>query len=93
MDKKHRLLTSVAHRLDLPTEALLGDPCVELKGSGELEVLRHRGVVGYDARCVRIATELGLLSVEGEGLCIARMNRERIVIFGRIDAVRWGDAP
>ena len=91
MDKKHGRLTAVARRLDLPTEALIGDPCVELKGSGELCVLRHRGVVGYDTQCIRVATALGLLAVEGEGLCIARMNRERIVIFGRIRAVRWGE--
>lgn len=88
MDRKHRLLDGLAQRLELPGEALLGDPCLELRGRSELTVLRHRGVIGYDAQCIRVATAIGMLCVEGQGLRIFRMNRESIVIYGRIDAVR-----
>lgn len=94
MDKTHKLLVGLAQRLELPSEVLVGDPCIEIKGRNELTVVRHQGVVGYDASCIRVATSLGMLRVNGQGLRIFCMNRERIVIYGEIDAVQLReDAP
>ena len=89
MDRKHKLLTAISRRLDLPAEVLSGDPCVELKGRCELTVIRHRGIVGYDPNCILLGTALGVLQVAGRGLRVHRMNRERVVLYGEIDAVRY----
>ena len=72
---------------DFPGEILTGVPVVELKGAAEAVVIRHRGVVAYEAEEVRIASALGPIRVRGEELTICRMNRERIVLHGRIAAV------
>ena len=92
MDRKSKLLLALSRRLELPSELLVGGPCVELKGMSELTVTGHRGIVGYDAACVRIGTKLGCLCVEGSGLQIFQMNRERIVVFGQIRGLCWKEA-
>ena len=89
MENKYRLLRAVARRLELPAGVLLGDPGIELSGRTELTVHRHRGIAAYDAGCVRILTSLGMLQVRGSGLLIRRMNRESIVLLGRIDALEF----
>lgn len=75
---------------DFPGEILTGVPVVELKGTTEAVVLCHRGVVAYGPEEVRIASSLGTLRVRGEDLTIFRMNRERIVVHGKIASVELG---
>ena len=92
MDRKSKLLLGLSQRLELPSELLVGGPCVELKGNNELTVVGHRGILGYDAACILVGTTLGPLRIEGSGLRIFRMNRERIVIYGRIGGLFWKEA-
>ncbi len=75
---------------DFPGEILTGVPVVELKGGSEAVVLNHRGVIAYDEKEVRIASALGPVSVVGAELRIRRMNRERIVLNGKIRRVELG---
>ncbi len=82
---------SILAAADFPGEILTGVPVVELKGTAEAVVLRHRGVVAYGPEEVRIASSLGPVMVRGEGLTIFRMNRERIVLHGRIASVEMGE--
>lgn len=70
--------------VDYPGEVLTGVPVVELKGASEAVILNHRGVIAYDETEVRIASALGPVVVIGTGLRIRRMNRERIVLNGKI---------
>lgn len=92
MDQKHRFLLALTRRLDLPSDVLVGDPDIEIRGRNEITVLRHRGIVGYDTQCVRIGTDLGVLQICGAGLQIHRMNRERIVLYGEISQVLLQEA-
>lgn len=87
--KTQALLTA----LDYPGEILTGVPVVEVKGMAEAVILNHRGVIGYDGGAVRVASAIGPLTVSGEGLQICRMNRERIVVRGRISAVTMEERP
>ena len=84
-------MLAISKRLDLPPEILTGDPIAELKGRGELCVQCHRGITAYSGSCICIATRTGALRVSGEGLQVLRMDRERIVVRGRIDALRYGE--
>ena len=78
---------------DFPGEILTGVPVVELKGAAEAVVICHRGVIGYEPEEVRIASALGPIRVRGSELTIFRMNRERIVLHGKIAAVELGEKP
>ena len=78
-----RILSSA----DFPGEILTGVPVVEIKGDHEAVVLNHRGVIAYDEAQVRIGSALGAVIVVGAKLQIRRMNRERIVLQGKIHRV------
>ena len=93
MKKLRERAQGVLAAADFPGEILTGVPVVELKGTAEAVVINHRGVVAYGPEELRIASALGPLRVRGEGLTIFRMNRERIVLHGRIAAVELGEGP
>ena len=82
-ERVQRILTGA----DFPGEILTGVPVVELKGSAEAVILNHRGILSYDGAQVRVASSIGTLTVTGENLSIRRMNRERLILHGRIRAV------
>lgn len=93
MKKARVLAQDVLAAADFPGEILTGVPVVELKGTAEAVVINHRGIIGYEPEAVRIATALGPIRVRGEGLTIYRMNRERVVLHGRIAAAELEAAP
>ncbi|MBR6119389.1 MAG: hypothetical protein IKQ04_03610 [Oscillospiraceae bacterium] len=72
---------------DYPGEILTGVPVVELKGTAEAVVLGHRGVIAYEPQQLQIASSLGPVVIQGAELRIRRMNRERIVLLGKIRRV------
>lgn len=93
MKNARTLAQGVLAAADFPGEILTGVPVVELKGRAEAVVINHRGVVAYGPEELRIASALGPVRVRGEGLTIFRMNRERIVLHGRIAAVELEEGP
>ena len=78
---------------DFPGEILTGVPVVEIKGTSEAVVICHRGVIGYEPEELRIASSLGPIRIRGAGLTIFRMNRERIVLHGKVCSVELGEKP
>ena len=72
---------------DLPEMALPGVPLVELAGDRRVLIENHGGVTEYGRCRIQVRVRYGLISVCGEGLQLARMTREQLVISGRIDSV------
>ena len=93
MGKTRILAQSILNAADFPGEILTGVPVVELKGSAEAVIQGHRGIIAYGEDGVRIATAIGPLLVTGETLRIFRMNRERIVIQGKLRRVELEETP
>ena len=91
MSNLRHSLQALLGAADFPAEILGGIPSVEVHGDAEAVILKHRGVEAYDPARVRIATALGPVTVQGEGLTVYRMNRERIVLHGRVFCVRIGE--
>lgn len=88
MGDKRQKLQSLLNAGDFPGEILTGVPVVELHGTSEGVILNHRGVRSYGPEEIRVASSIGTILLEGERLVIFRMNRERIVLHGRIRSVR-----
>ena len=87
MHEKRQRLQSALNAADFPGEILTGVPVVELHGSSEAVVINHRGILSYGKEQIRIGSSVGPVTLEGEGLEVFRMNRERIVLHGRIRSV------
>ena len=79
-------------RGDFPGEILTGVPVVEIRGDREVMILCHRGVLAYEERMVQVASALGPVTIHGEGRVIFRMNRERIILQGRVTRVELGES-
>ena len=90
MEKARRLVQTLLNAADFPAEVLTGVPVVELHGDTEAVVLSHRGVLGYDAEAIEVASSLGPVRILGRSLEIHRMDRARIVIHGRVARVELG---
>ena len=92
MNHPRTIAQGLLSNMDFPGAILTGVPVVEIKGMSEAVVICHRGVIGYEPNRVRIASALGAVTVNGEELTIFRMNRERIVLHGKITSVEIGDS-
>ena len=91
MKRGRTILQGLLADADFPGEILTGVPVIEIRGSSEIVIICHRGVMGYQTERVQIATAIGPVLVRGEELRIHRMNRERIVLHGKVRDVKVGE--
>ena len=91
MGNRKTWFQSILSAADFPGEILTGVPVIEIKGEAEAVVIHHRGILRYDDEEVCISSAIGPVSVRGAKLKIVRMNRERLILRGRIISVRIGE--
>ena len=84
-------IQAAAQQLDVPEGMLRGLPQLTLDGDGQLLVERHRGIVEYGSRRIRIAAKEMTVEVLGDDLHLTAMDRDSIRIRGRISAVAYLD--
>lgn len=72
---------------DLPSEPLPGLPIVELAGDSRIIIENHRGITEYGRCRISVKVNFGCVCICGEGLELARMAKEQLVITGRIDNI------
>lgn len=87
MRQKGALLERITLGMDLPSEALPGQPLVELMGESRVLVENHRGVSLYSRDEIIVKVSYGQLRVCGCGLTLACMTKQRLIIAGRIDGL------
>ena len=83
------MLETMAELFDLPADVVAGLPRLELVGSRQLYLERHRGILAYSRTCIDANTPAGVLRVRGEDLTLLALTGEELRIGGRIDAVEW----
>ncbi|MBQ2651474.1 MAG: YabP/YqfC family sporulation protein [Clostridia bacterium] len=81
-----------AQKWDLWGYGSFGLPRLELEGDRYLLVENLDGIVEYGASCIRLAAGSLQVSVRGEGLEIASMDRGSLAIRGRIREVTMTEA-
>ena len=62
-------------------------PLVEIVGQNRVLIENHLGVIGYSSEEIQVKVCYGKLSVAGSCLQFMQINREQLVITGRIDTV------
>ena len=63
-------------------------PIAELAGANRILIENHQGVLAYSLEEIQIKTSYGKIGVIGANLQLLQLNREQLVINGRIDAVQ-----
>lgn len=83
------LLMRAARKLDLPLDVAAGLPCVVMNGFEECSLDCHRGIVEYEKTGIVVALNIGAVRIEGSGLEVRVMHRDRLTITGRIRALQF----
>ena len=73
----------IADRLELPADAA-GLTKLTVMGRSRALVEDHRGISLYSRECIEVKGRGGLLRIRGEGLELAAMDREALLVRGRI---------
>ncbi|MBQ3276788.1 MAG: YabP/YqfC family sporulation protein [Oscillospiraceae bacterium] len=85
--KLRETVADLAETLELPGEAL--GVRVTLTARRRAVVEYHGGLRGYSGECVEVCDGPGRLRILGSGLTLLAMDRETLVVSGRISAVEY----
>ncbi len=80
--EKNRILSRTDKR-----EALGKLPLVEIAGQNRVLIENHLGVIGYSSEEIQVKVCYGKLSVKGCQLQFMQINKEQLVITGKINAI------
>lgn len=79
-----RIKEKATHMLELPAEVTLDLPKIVITGNTSLIIENHKGIVEYQPNRVRIATNAGLLVLDGKGLSVTDVGKEIILVLGEL---------
>lgn len=70
-----------------PREVTNKVPRLTLTGHELLEIEQHQGLVAYQPDLLQLRSSVGVLQVEGAGMCFRSYTGTEAVIAGRIDRI------
>lgn len=89
MKKKQGVLPRLADRLELPEEALSGAAKLTLVAGRRALIENHRGILEYSPERITLSLGGARLSIYGQELRIAAMNRQEVLIRGEVQDISW----
>jgi len=88
--KLRELPYELADRLELPEDVLLGSGKLTVTGGRSAVIENHRGVLEYTAERIVVAVPRGKVCLDGTGLRLKAMNKNELLVGGRIRNIEWG---
>lgn len=73
----------------LPGEALSGQLKLSVTAGKRALVENHRGILSFENSQVTVAARRGRVIIRGDGLYIAAMSGDWLLICGKIHGVEW----
>ena len=80
------VLEKAVQRMAIPAETV-GQCRVLMSGDSYVSIENHKGLLEYSEGSITLSRQGGVIRVQGENLCIGAMDREGIVIKGKILAL------
>ncbi|MDY5083933.1 MAG: YabP/YqfC family sporulation protein [Candidatus Limivicinus sp.] len=90
MKKLRELPYELADKLELPEDVLLGSAKLTVTGGRSAVIENHRGVLEYNAERIVVAVPRGKVCLDGTGLRLKAMNKNELLVGGRIRNIEWG---
>ena len=87
MKQRRMDVKRIAKSLAEQTDAMPGVPLIEIGSDRRVLIENHKGILEYGTQRIVVKAKFGVYCVHGCGLTIAKMSKEQLVIFGRIDGV------
>lgn len=82
-------VADLADAMDLPPEAVADGLRVTVSGRSRVMVEHHRGLLGYGRETVEVSGGRTRLRILGSELTLRAMDRETLIVTGRIAAVEY----
>ncbi|RBP45498.1 sporulation protein YqfC [Garciella nitratireducens] len=88
-DKLNNIKEELSDVLELPKEVVLDLPKISLIGKMQLIIENHKGIIEYTPMQIRIASNSGMIKIQGNHLYIKIIVKEEIIITGEIEAFQF----
>ena len=73
--------------LEMPEEITTNKPKITLLGFEELVIENYKNILEYEEIFIKINTHIGAININGFNLKLIQMNKEDIMIKGKIDSI------
>ena len=89
MKNARAILTKSAKLFVLPMDIAAELPHMEVRGFEECSLDCHKAIVAYEPEKIVVAVNTGEVTIEGSGLELRHMHRDRLTVTGRIAAISF----
>ena len=87
MKPARRFLVKAAKLFDLPADIAANLPHIELRGFEECSLDCHTGILEYEKHEIVVALNIGTVTIQGSGLELRLMQRDRLRVTGEIERI------
>lgn len=91
MNKLRKLLERAAQRLEIPADIAAELPHIEISGFSSCSLDCHRAILAYEPERIVIRVNTGAVTIEGAGLELRHMHRDRLSVTGEIHAMTFSE--
>lgn len=84
---RRKIVRTITDRAGLHSETVSGAPLLEISGDDRVLVENYICVVGYTDCFVQIRTEFGMYEIAGSSLIISCIQKDQLVVCGRVSGV------
>jgi sporulation protein YqfC len=78
---------TIAQKLDLPRDVILNVPKIAITGDNEITIENHKGVVLFEEKEIKINSNVGLITIYGNGFEILFMGGNTLTLSGKFKSV------
>lgn len=89
MKKMRDIAENLAENLELPLEAFGAAAKLSITGGRRALLENHRGIAEYGRERIVVSTEKGRIILSGQELVLSAMNKNELLIIGKISTVEW----
>lgn len=75
--------------LEMPEEITTNKPRITILGFDEIVIENYKNILEYDEVFIKINTHIGAININGFNLKLIQMNKEDIMITGKIDSLEF----
>jgi sporulation protein YqfC len=86
-DRITRTKETLAEKLDLPRDVMLNIPKIVVIGDNEVTIENHKGVILFDEHEIKINSNVGLITIVGNGFEILFMGGSTLTVSGRFKSI------
>ena len=73
--------------LEMPEEIMSDKPRITILGFEELVIENYKNILEYEEIFIKINTYIGAININGFNLKLIQMNKDDIMITGKIDSI------